>query len=107
MIKKNKTRYTVLDPTDDAVKSLDVKEIYSRFRKRPGCSKYLLCVNVKVSDLRQSLYMPATGTTKSSGYVLCVPICVALRRIFFESIPCGGPVYANPALIRTFVAETL
>ena len=50
MIKKNKTRYTVLDPTDDAVKSLDVKEIYSRFRKRPGCSKYLLCVNVKVSD---------------------------------------------------------
>ena len=32
------------------MKSLDVKEIYSRFRKRPGCSKYLLCVNVKVSD---------------------------------------------------------
>ena len=50
MIKKNKTRYTVLDPTDDTVKSLDVKEIYNRFRKRPGCSKYLLCVNVKVSD---------------------------------------------------------
>ena len=51
--------------------------------------------------------MPATGTTKSSGYVLCVPICVALRRIFFGSIPCGGPVYANPALIRTFVAAPL
>ena len=43
MIKKNKTRYTILDPTDDTVKSLDVKEIYSRFRKRSDCSKYLLC----------------------------------------------------------------
>ena len=43
MIKKNKTRSTILDPTDDTVKSLDVKEGYSRFRKRSDCSKYLLC----------------------------------------------------------------
>lgn len=50
MIKKNSTKYTLLDPSDDKVKSLNVKEIYSRFRKRPGNSKYLLCVNVKVSD---------------------------------------------------------
>ena len=33
MIKKNKTRYIVLDPTDDVAKSLDVKEIYNRFRE--------------------------------------------------------------------------
>ena len=50
MIKKSSTKYTLLDPSDDKVKSLNVKEIYSRFRKRPGNSKYLLCVNVKVSD---------------------------------------------------------
>ncbi|MDO5134209.1 MAG: transposase [Eubacteriales bacterium] len=50
MIKKNSTKYTLPDPSDDQVKSLNVKEIYSRFRKRPGNSKYLLCVNVKVSD---------------------------------------------------------
>ena len=43
MIKKHKTRYTMLEPTVDRVKRLDVKEIYSRFRKRSDCSKYLLC----------------------------------------------------------------
>ena len=50
MIKKNSTKYTLLDPTDDTVKDLNVKEIYSRFKKRSGRSKYLLCVNVRVSD---------------------------------------------------------
>jgi hypothetical protein len=50
MIKKNSTKYSVVDPKDNEVKKLDVKEIYSRFKKRPGCSKYLLTVNVKVSD---------------------------------------------------------
>ena len=50
MIKKNNTRYTLLDPTDDTVKSLNVKQIFRRFKKRPGQSKYLLSVNVKVSD---------------------------------------------------------
>ena len=50
MIKKSKTKYTILDPADSTVKGLDTKEIYSRFRKRSGCSKYLLCVNVKVSN---------------------------------------------------------
>lgn len=79
MIKKYKTRYSILDSSDDQVKSLDVKEIYSHFRKRSGCSKYLLCVNVKVSD-RSENFVPAklvyapTGTTKSSGYALCAPI---------------------------------
>ena len=38
MIKKNKTRYTILDSTDDTVRSLDVKDIYTRFRKRSGYS---------------------------------------------------------------------
>ena len=50
MIKKNSTKYSVVDPKDNEVKKLDVKEIYSRYKKRPGRSRYLLCVNVKVSD---------------------------------------------------------
>lgn len=50
MIKKNSTKYTLIDPKDDQVKSLDVKEIYSRHKKRPGRSKYLLSVNVMVKD---------------------------------------------------------
>jgi hypothetical protein len=50
MIKKNSTKYSVVDPKDNEAKKLDVKEIYSRFKKRPGRSRYLLSVTVKVSD---------------------------------------------------------
>lgn len=97
MIKKNKTRYTILDPADDSVKSLDVKEIYSRFRKRSGCSKYLLCVNVKVSD-RNGNSVPAklvyARNRNNKKQWVCF-VCTDMRcsrRMSLGSIPCGGPV---------------
>ena len=50
MIKKGSTKYTWLNPATGLVETLNVKEIYSRNRKRRGKSKYLLSVNVIVSD---------------------------------------------------------
>lgn len=50
MIKKGSTKYLVLNPESGKEEKLDVKEIYSRNRKRRGKSKYLLSINVKVSD---------------------------------------------------------
>ena len=51
MIKKSSTKYTVCtDPKNGTEQKLDVKEIYSRNRKRRGQSKYLLSISVKVSD---------------------------------------------------------
>ena len=50
MIKKNSTKYTWEDPDTGESHRLNVKEIYSRNRKRPGLSKYLLSVDVIVSD---------------------------------------------------------
>ena len=51
MIKKNSTKYTVVtDSASGKKEKLNVKEIYSRNRKRRGKSKYLLSIAVEVSD---------------------------------------------------------
>lgn len=50
MIKKGSTKYTWTDPSSGEQKKLNVKEIYSRNKKRRGRSRYLLSVDVIVSD---------------------------------------------------------
>ena len=51
MIKKSSTKYTVItDPETGQKDKLNVKEIYSRNRKRRGRSKYLLSIDVEISD---------------------------------------------------------
>lgn len=50
MIKKNSTKYLWADPDAGTENKLDVKEIYSRNKKRRGMSRYLLSVDVIVSD---------------------------------------------------------
>lgn len=50
MVKKGRTKYTFTDPTTCKEQKLNVKEIYSRSKKRRGKSKYLLSVNVMVTD---------------------------------------------------------
>lgn len=50
MIKKNSTKYEWSDPSTGEKILLNVKEIYSRNKKRRGRSKYLLSVDVTVSD---------------------------------------------------------
>lgn len=50
MIKKNSTKYTWTDPKTGEKVKLNVKEIYSRSKKRPGLSKYLLSTDVTISD---------------------------------------------------------
>ena len=57
MIKKNGTKYTWTDETGHENK-LDVKEIYSRNKKRRGRSKYLLSVEVRITD-KDGRTMPA------------------------------------------------
>lgn len=49
MIKKNSTKYTWTD-AEGCTQKLDVREIYSRNKKRRGRSKYLLSVKVVISD---------------------------------------------------------
>ena len=49
MIKKNRTKYIWTDPETGEARKLDVKEIYSRNKKRRGRSRYLLSVNVMVT----------------------------------------------------------
>ena len=50
MVKKGSTKYTVDDPKTGEKRKLDVKEIYSRNRKRRGRSKYLLSVDATIQD---------------------------------------------------------
>ena len=50
MIKKGSTKYTVSDPDTAAKRKLDVREIYSRNRKRRGRSRYLLSVEATIPD---------------------------------------------------------
>lgn len=50
MVKKNSTKYEFLDPSDNEIKKQNTRQIFQRFKKRPGKSKYLLSVNVKVTD---------------------------------------------------------
>lgn len=50
MIKKNSTKYLWTDPETGGQSRLDVKEIYSRNKKRRGRSRYLLSVHVLVTD---------------------------------------------------------
>lgn len=50
MIKKNSTKYMWLNPETGETARLDVKEIYSRNKKRRGKSRYLLSVDVTVTD---------------------------------------------------------
>lgn len=50
MIKKNSTKYTWTDPETGKEQKLNVKEIYSRNKKRRGRSKYLLSVKVILTD---------------------------------------------------------
>lgn len=50
MVKKNSTKYLWTDTETGGESRLDVKEIYSRCKKRRGRSRYLLSVNVTVSD---------------------------------------------------------
>ena len=50
MIKKNSTKYTWKNPVTEKVERLNVKEIYSRNKKRRGKSRYLLSVEVEVTD---------------------------------------------------------
>lgn len=49
MIKKNSTKYTWTD-AEGSTQKLNVKEIYSRNKKRRGRSRYLLSVEVTISD---------------------------------------------------------
>ena len=50
MIKKGSTKYTYKDPETGEECKLNVKEIYSRNKKRRGRSRYLLSVNVTISN---------------------------------------------------------
>ena len=50
MIKKSSTKYIWKDPDTGEFQKLNTKEIYSRSKKRVGRSKYLLSVEVTVSD---------------------------------------------------------
>lgn len=50
MVKKNSTKYLWTNPETGVESKLDVKEIYSRNKKRRGRSRYLLSVNVTVID---------------------------------------------------------
>ncbi len=50
MIKKNSTKYLWTNPENGEQSRLDVKEIYSRNKKRRGRSRYLLSGNVTVVD---------------------------------------------------------
>lgn len=50
MIKKNSTKYTFENPETGETAKLNVKEIYSRNKKKRGKSRYLLSVNVTVTD---------------------------------------------------------
>lgn len=50
MIKKNSTKYIWTNPETEEQSKLDVKEIYSRNKKRRGRARYLLSVNVTVTD---------------------------------------------------------
>lgn len=50
MIKKNSTKYQWTDPETEKECSLNIKEIYSRNKKRRGKSKYLLSVMVNISN---------------------------------------------------------
>ena len=58
MVKKGRTKYTWQDLNTRKESKFNVKEIYSRCKKRRGLSKYLLSVNVSVSD-RDGNSMPA------------------------------------------------
>lgn len=49
MIKKNSTKYQWTDPETGKSAKLNVKEIYSRNKKRRGKSRYLLSVNVTIT----------------------------------------------------------
>ena len=49
MVKKGSTKYAYKDPETGEEQKLNVKEIYSRNKKRRGRSRYLLSVNVTVS----------------------------------------------------------
>ena len=48
MVKKGSTKYTYKDPKTGEEQKLNVKEIYSRSKKRRGRSRYLLSVNVTI-----------------------------------------------------------
>ena len=50
MIKKGSTKYAYQDSKTGETLKLNVKEIYSRNKKRRGRSKYLLAINVTISD---------------------------------------------------------
>ena len=50
MIKKGSTKYTYKNPETGEECKLNVKEIYSRNKKRRGRSRYLLSVNVTISN---------------------------------------------------------
>ena len=50
MIKKNSTKYIWTDPATGETQKLNVKEIYSRNKKRRGRSRYLLSVDVIIPD---------------------------------------------------------
>lgn len=50
MIRKNCTKYQWTEPETEEKSKLDVKEIYSRNKKKRGKSRYLLSVNVTVTD---------------------------------------------------------
>lgn len=50
MVKKGSTKYIVADPKTGEKKKLDIKEIYSRNRKRRGCSRYLLSIEATILD---------------------------------------------------------
>lgn len=58
MIKKNSTKYLCEDPKTGKQQKLNVKEIYSRNKKRRGRSRYLLSVDVTVTD-REGNSIPA------------------------------------------------
>ena len=77
MIKKSSTKYTVCtDPECGTEQKLDVREIYSRNRKRRGKSKYLLSVDMskylinQVQPFRRNWSMPEITAIERTGSVL-------------------------------------
>lgn len=65
MVAKTSTKFDVFDPKTQMVQPLDVKEIFARYKKRPGKSRYLLSV---------------TGTVTRDGVTIDVKLVFARNR---------------------------
>lgn len=87
MIKKNSTKYLWTDPGTGRQGRLDVKEIYSRSKKRRGKSRYLLSVDVTVTDSEGStipaklIYARNRNKRKDWVCFVCTDLSLSEREI--------------------------